>query len=156
MICLCVTLFLFFFSSIRRHTRCALVTGVQTCALPILDHEPARHRLALHLGINFLLWIKDLLSRAVGYQLDAAEQAAPADVAYMVVVAKPPDQAALQLVAPLHHVCQQVVAAAGLLHRTSRRGSHGVAPRTEERRVGQAGVSTCRFRRGTYKYKKKK
>src|SRR3546814_1240758 len=27
---------LFFFSSRRRHTRCALVTGVQTCALPIL------------------------------------------------------------------------------------------------------------------------
>src|SRR3546814_11392578 len=31
MMCLCV----FFFSSRRRHTRCALVTGVQTCALPI-------------------------------------------------------------------------------------------------------------------------
>src|SRR3546814_14853164 len=28
-------LFSFFFSSRRRHTRCALVTGVQTCALPI-------------------------------------------------------------------------------------------------------------------------
>src|SRR3546814_3731733 len=26
----------FFFSSRRRHTRCALVTGLQTCALPIL------------------------------------------------------------------------------------------------------------------------
>src|SRR3546814_6251614 len=25
----------FFFASRRRHTRCALVTGVQTCALPI-------------------------------------------------------------------------------------------------------------------------
>src|SRR3546814_12784911 len=34
-------LFIFFFSSRRRHTRCALVTGVQTCALPIC---PARHR----------------------------------------------------------------------------------------------------------------
>src|SRR3546814_9032091 len=31
---MCVCLF-FFFSSRRRHTRCALVTGVQTCALPI-------------------------------------------------------------------------------------------------------------------------
>src|SRR3546814_5225342 len=29
------SLFFFFFSSRRRHTRCALVTGVQTCALPI-------------------------------------------------------------------------------------------------------------------------
>src|SRR3546814_5042087 len=31
---LCFDLY-FFFSSRRRHTRCALVTGVQTCALPI-------------------------------------------------------------------------------------------------------------------------
>src|SRR3546814_11379256 len=30
-----VTSWCFFFSSRRRHTRCALVTGVQTCALPI-------------------------------------------------------------------------------------------------------------------------
>src|SRR3546814_7167383 len=30
-----IVLFVFFFSSRRRHTRCALVTGVQTCALPI-------------------------------------------------------------------------------------------------------------------------
>src|SRR3546814_20523927 len=36
--CLCVVLY-FFFSSRRRHTRCALVTGVQTCALPILAGE---------------------------------------------------------------------------------------------------------------------
>src|SRR3546814_1917084 len=33
----------FFFSSRRRHTRCALVTGVQTCALPIsLAHVAPR------------------------------------------------------------------------------------------------------------------
>src|SRR3546814_18478286 len=30
-----MSVFFFFFSSRRRHTRCALVTGVQTCALPI-------------------------------------------------------------------------------------------------------------------------
>src|SRR3546814_3238001 len=41
LVCLCVPMcvfvivFLLFFSSRRRHTRCALVTGVQTCALPI-------------------------------------------------------------------------------------------------------------------------
>src|SRR3546814_7800859 len=33
-------LFFFFFSSRRRHTRCALVTGVQTCALPICAGIP--------------------------------------------------------------------------------------------------------------------
>src|SRR3546814_1730236 len=33
---MCLSLLVtFFFSSRRRHTRCALVTGVQTCALPI-------------------------------------------------------------------------------------------------------------------------
>src|SRR3546814_5836261 len=31
-LCVCID---FFVSSRRRHTRCALVTGVQTCALPI-------------------------------------------------------------------------------------------------------------------------
>src|SRR3546814_1408141 len=32
---------MFFFSSRRRHTRCALVTGVQTCALPISGSRPS-------------------------------------------------------------------------------------------------------------------
>src|SRR3546814_4893039 len=32
---MCGSVFVFLFSSRRRHTRCALVTGVQTCALPI-------------------------------------------------------------------------------------------------------------------------
>src|SRR3546814_4003399 len=34
-----VCYYIFFFSSRRRHTRCALVTGVQTCALPIWRHH---------------------------------------------------------------------------------------------------------------------
>src|SRR5213082_3832312 len=34
-----VCLFLFFFSSRRRHTRLCQVTGVQTCALPICCRE---------------------------------------------------------------------------------------------------------------------
>src|SRR5881409_2262672 len=32
---MCLIIFVFFFSSRRRHTRCETVTGVQTCALPI-------------------------------------------------------------------------------------------------------------------------
>src|SRR3546814_6812707 len=32
----------FFLSSRRRHTRCALVTGVQTCALPISRRSPGQ------------------------------------------------------------------------------------------------------------------
>src|SRR3546814_8076399 len=43
--CLCVYCFqfLFFFSGRRRHTICALVTGVQTCALPISYGGIGRH-----------------------------------------------------------------------------------------------------------------
>src|SRR3546814_20155734 len=45
MVCTCylfcvVAVRFFFFSSRRRHTRCALVTGVQTCALPISSMPP--------------------------------------------------------------------------------------------------------------------
>src|SRR3546814_10536083 len=43
--------FFFFFSSRRRHTSCALVTGVQTCALPICLMFLA----ALLLGVTFVL-----------------------------------------------------------------------------------------------------
>src|SRR3546814_8376996 len=40
-LCICfliIVVCVFFFSSRSRHTRCALVTGVQTCALPIFPH----------------------------------------------------------------------------------------------------------------------
>src|SRR3546814_10758682 len=42
--CLLDYFIVFFFSSRRRHTRCALVTGVQTCALPIFfDNDSTRN-----------------------------------------------------------------------------------------------------------------
>src|SRR3546814_590258 len=49
--------FFFFFSSRRRHTRCALVTGVQTCALPICQ----RIRLASQIGsgLTGVLYVLD-------------------------------------------------------------------------------------------------
>src|SRR3546814_9002097 len=43
--------YFFFFSSRRRHTRCALVTGVQTCALPICAF-PATNYLDPPVGSN--------------------------------------------------------------------------------------------------------
>src|SRR3546814_10859636 len=45
----------FFFSSRRRHTRCALVTGVQTCALPIWPRYRAAHRRQISRGDG--LWL---------------------------------------------------------------------------------------------------
>src|SRR3546814_1868041 len=41
-----------FFSSRRRHTRCALVTGVQTCALPIYISREALDDLIAHFGAD--------------------------------------------------------------------------------------------------------
>src|SRR3546814_3255308 len=49
--CDCLVCIFFFFSSRRRHTMCALVTGVQTCALPIYRFQQAGihvDRLALY------------------------------------------------------------------------------------------------------------
>src|SRR3546814_2836843 len=67
-------MFVVFFSSRRRHTRCALVTGVQTCALPISDVLEARSGILLWLGALVGLWtttsfietIRDILRRAYG------------------------------------------------------------------------------------------
>src|SRR3546814_2642184 len=42
--------YVFFFSSRRRHTRCALVTGVQTCALPIFKELARRHDVIVTVG----------------------------------------------------------------------------------------------------------
>src|SRR3546814_9140999 len=50
----------FFFSSRRRHTRCALVTGVQTCALPIsLISETNAVAFASKLQVNGAIRIED-------------------------------------------------------------------------------------------------
>src|SRR3546814_5202692 len=48
---LCLRPFLFFFSSRRRHTRCALVTGVQTCALPIFAVDTHIFRISNRTGL---------------------------------------------------------------------------------------------------------
>src|SRR3546814_15703996 len=53
-----LSFFVFFFSSRRRHTRCALVTGVQTCALPIslaAGLPPKERRRVLGLGVGIAL-----------------------------------------------------------------------------------------------------
>src|SRR3546814_5025428 len=52
----------FFFSSRRRHTRCALVTGVQTCALPISWPGPPLAPIwILALWVGFILSINHSL-----------------------------------------------------------------------------------------------
>src|SRR3546814_4049447 len=67
----------FFFSSRRRHTRCALVTGVQTCALPICsacDGSP-RNR---YREQRFLSWRSEKHERGnTGYEHESKVDATP-------------------------------------------------------------------------------
>src|SRR3546814_8907603 len=70
--------FFFFFSSRRRHTRCALVTGVQTCALPIypqeIDNELIKHEAVADsatVGVPHDEWgeqVKAVIELKPGYQ----------------------------------------------------------------------------------------
>src|SRR3546814_9480468 len=61
----------FFFSSRRRHTRCALVTGVQTCALPIymaVAIDPTSGTQSPALGQYFMV-VMTLIFLALGAHL---------------------------------------------------------------------------------------
>src|SRR3546814_8591279 len=58
--------FFFFFSSRRRHTRCALVTGVQTCALPICGVNASKHHEGTMVEqIDLNSWVTMSVNRAV-------------------------------------------------------------------------------------------
>src|SRR3546814_1004352 len=68
----------FFFSGRRRHTRCALVTGVQTWALPILSKQSldafSKERIFVPLGMNSTSWRdhfrRIVKGRAIAYAKD--------------------------------------------------------------------------------------
>src|SRR3546814_17583740 len=116
---------MFFFSSRRRQTRCALVTGVQTCALPISCSSP-RTRVPISPAPSS--W-----SMAASRRCDAASEPDYhlADV--------PPRQHPLvggkDVLDPLRLVEADL--------------------RSEERRVGKECVRTCRSRWSPYHSKKK-
>src|SRR3546814_6256073 len=103
---------LFFFSSRRRHTRCALVTGVQTCALPI--------RAEGRLLVAFVQI--DILNGVLGPQISL-----------------------------FCHIgqCETEIACAHIS--VGKFGLPGInSQRSEERRVGNECVSTCRSRWSPY------
>src|SRR3546814_3456614 len=67
---------LFFFSSRRRHTICALVTGVQTCALPICSTAFVPRSVLAKVdkfpehvtkGEDVIIWIQAALAAGVAY-----------------------------------------------------------------------------------------
>src|SRR3546814_15429116 len=122
----------FFFSSRRRHTRCALVTGVQTCALPICS-------------------TRRLASERTGwFSADLFDPEARLDLT---------DGPGITVFAADSRL-QMVKAAADVrdfLGRFPALGAHfdhcviDTGPkRSEERRVGKECVSTCRSRWSPY------
>src|SRR3546814_18042124 len=113
----------FFFSSRRRHTRCALVTGVQTCALPIFGRI-------------------DVLAARDVHVLDAVD-----DIVIAVGIAAGDIAAFQPAVRREGGLCRRlVVPVAGRDAGAADLQFAGVFARSEERRVGQECVSTGRSR----------
>src|SRR3546814_7712981 len=109
-------LFFFFVSSRRRHTRCALVTGVQTCALPILEKWPIGH----------FAFNAHFLSEHEGNAKTMKPSPLPRDGDHGFA-------AQWQRCRCEHYIKQA-----------------SDIERSAERRVGNAGVSTCRSRLSPY------
>src|SRR3546814_2320703 len=79
--------FLVFFSIRRRHTRCALVTGVQTCALPIFLHFVERN----YAGDPINWWIPNAACTQAMLRSSCFRIAAhPEDEVYLCQVAERP------------------------------------------------------------------
>src|SRR3546814_19245210 len=128
----------FFFSSRRRHTRCALVTGVQTCALPIYrSHE------ALVIQVDALTPHRD-------------DRAFNTSILQMKTV-----KLNILRVGNGGKVCLSVCGTVVILNggkcpfNLSQNGEVFRQSRSEERREGKECVSTCRSRWSTYRKKKK-
>src|SRR3546814_17763071 len=114
----------FFFSSRRRHTRCALVTGVQTCALPIWHQNVL---LVSPSTLLFVLRTVEHLWRQEAQSQNAKEIARRGGELYDRLVAFTQD---------LAKVGERLQQAQDSFH----------DERSEERRVGKECVRTCRSR----------
>src|SRR3546814_16876867 len=112
--------YIFFFSSRRRHTRCALVTGVQTCALPICSNtDPIKRGLR---GVAAFLGVAHFLFE------------------------RRPDQEGMNDGSPVRLVETSPAPQAGEIYHYAAMLDRLGHVRAEERRVGQECVSTCRSR----------
>src|SRR3546814_11682690 len=124
----------FFFSSRRRHTRCALVTGVQTCALPIYGAVVFRDGAIK--GINIAAMLRNISTAAIDQSFDEAATTDFAELSGTFTIDKGiVTNKDLSMVAPLARMTG--------------------AGRSEERRVGTECASTCSVRWSPHHKKKK-
>src|SRR3546814_979223 len=116
---------MFFFSSRRRHTRCALGTGVQTCALPILPGMAY---------INPRLWGGET---PIDYAIWSLN--------FVAIDGKMRGLFSLLFGASTLLIYERTSARGGAIAPLCRRFA-----RSDERRVGKECVSTCRSRWSPY------
>src|SRR3546814_11215173 len=119
---------MFFFSSRRRHTRCALVTGVQTCALPISGSPAVRSW-----RLRGRLWRSD---EARGLLL-----VSPTFLYALLLLVTP-----ILVIVVFSFWTQNYLE----IDRTPTLANYREVWRSEERRVGKECVSTCRSRGSPY------
>src|SRR3546814_8347130 len=105
---------IFFFSSRRRHTRCALVTGVQTCALPISVAEALTQNVA-KIGENQSLRRVALRSVASGVVTGYVHNAAAPGMGKIGVLVALESSAGADVLEPLGKQLAMHVAAANPL-----------------------------------------
>src|SRR3546814_11001190 len=118
---------MFFFSSRRRHTRCALVTGVQTCALPIHQLMRVISGALVNEQSHLVLMGKQQAQRRLAFFIRRMSDR------YARLSRDP-----LALVLPMSR--EDIANYLGLALETVSR------LRSEERRVGKGAVSTCSSR----------
>src|SRR3546814_5750704 len=92
----CVVVILFFLSSGRRHTRCALVAGVQTCALPICKPPLACATAAANTATEQMVTSTRRISRN-GRDIGASgvQKVAPSQPSQAILRSKRPASAAI-------------------------------------------------------------
>src|SRR3546814_18117002 len=155
----------FCFASRRRHTRCALVTGVQTCALPIYAAGglglPKPRMPGQVLASPSLARLNEMVVATLG--------AVQRDWLRGLYHARPSGDGSGDFVDRAAERCDHVelrrqINVEAVLQRALRILPDGVeegtpdqdwAARSEERRVGKEWVRTCRSRWSTLHYKKK-
>src|SRR3546814_12742016 len=128
----------FFFSSRRLHTRCALVTGVHTCALPIFTAEESGLLGSKYYAENPIF---PLAQTVGGVNMDALNAIGPAKDIVVVGGGKSELDAYVEKLAKMtdRTVKAEPTPEKGFYYR-----------RTEERRVGKGCARTCRSRWAPY------